>query len=438
MAASGGSFDYLTRRHGVKIDSAVSVEECSLAVGVVVGTENIISASRMNSAIVIFLKTVVLANRIVENGIVVNGIFTPVLPLSTPSKRVTLANVPPFISNEVLAGMLSRYGKLVSQIKMIPIGCKSPLLKHVVSFRRYVYMILQDNLDDLDLALNFRQDEFNYVIFVTTNSMKCFGCGEIGHLIRACPGRVNQTDKNHPPADSGEKNLAQDDELLNVTVALPADIDVPSTSLLQTALPKTVTDKIVEGMPADKPEGREVEAEKSEFSAVNGLSVQAQSEVSRNSDNSGLAGEQLSVNPDQDRVSMMDVDEASFKIPSKRRLKQQHVGNHAKKAEISGGNQSDSESGSDTSECSISCSLPLGGFSSRIYTVQDIKSFLKVTKNARKVRIEEYFPDVLQFMEKTKAFKSDGDFTKQEWYRLKRILTKLNTQSRLNVSNDSA
>ncbi len=112
MAASG-SFDFLTRRHGVKVDSTVNVEECSLVIGEVIGTENIMSASRMNNAIVVFVKTVDLANQLVESGVVINGIFTPVLPLSTPSKRVTLSNVPPFISNEVLTGMLSRYGKLV-------------------------------------------------------------------------------------------------------------------------------------------------------------------------------------------------------------------------------------------------------------------------------------------------------------------------------------
>ncbi len=52
MAASG-SFDFLTRRHGVKVDSAVNIEECSLAIGEVIGTENIMSASRMNNAIVV-------------------------------------------------------------------------------------------------------------------------------------------------------------------------------------------------------------------------------------------------------------------------------------------------------------------------------------------------------------------------------------------------
>ncbi len=47
---------------------------------------------------------------------------------------------------------MSRYGKLVSTIKMIAIGSKNSLLKHVESFRRYVYMILKDNTEELDLT----------------------------------------------------------------------------------------------------------------------------------------------------------------------------------------------------------------------------------------------------------------------------------------------
>lgn len=46
--------------------------------------------------------------------------------------------------------------------------------------------------------------------------------------------------------------------------------------------------------------------------------------------------------------------------------------------------QSETESESDFSECSVSCSLPQSGFSSRIYTIEDIKSFLKVTKMLEK------------------------------------------------------
>ncbi len=192
MASPGKeSFSHLTRRHAVKIDSVFGVEDCSLAVGMLIGYENILSASRMNIAVVIFVKTIELANQLVETGVEINGIFTQVLPLSSPPKPVTLSNVPPFITNEVLEEMMSRYGKLVSTIKIIAIGSKSSLLKHVVSFQRYVYMILKDITEELDLTLNFSHESFNYVIYVTTNSMKCFGCKENGHLVCDCPRKVD-------------------------------------------------------------------------------------------------------------------------------------------------------------------------------------------------------------------------------------------------------
>lgn len=430
MAMTGSrSFDFLTRRHGIKVDSTVSVEECSLAIGEVVGTESILSASRMNNAIVVFLKTVDLANQLVESGIVIGGIFTPVLPLSTPSKRITLSNVPPFISNEVLTGMLSRYGKLVSPIKMIPIGCKSPLLKHVVSFRRYAYMILQDNLDELDVALNFRQDEFNYVIFVTTNSMKCFSCGEVGHLIRSCPGRLNQQqDQNRSPAD------ARDSEMQNRTAAVAGVSDAPSTSLPQKTVPQTVAEVIMTDK-NDEKRNDVVDVGRDRPLQVDEQPLQAAVDVLRNSSDPGTTGEQASFNKEQDLNLEMDLDDSAFKTPQKRRLKQQNTGKQAKKTDNCDLSQSETESESDFSECSVSCSLPLSGFSSRVYTVDDIKSFLKVTKNARNVKIEEYFPDVMQFMEKAKLFKSEGRFNKQEVYRLEKLLGKLNAQPRL--SNDS-
>lgn len=49
-------------------------------------------------------------------------------------------------------------------------------------------------------------------------------------------------------------------------------------------------------------------------------------------------------------------------------------------------------------------------FSSRDYDVDDIKLFLKSTKNKRGVLVNEYFPDVGQFVEKTKCFMAEGRF----------------------------
>ena len=48
-------FENLTRRHGVKVVSDATVEVCSLAIGEIVGYDDIKSASRMNNGIVLFL-----------------------------------------------------------------------------------------------------------------------------------------------------------------------------------------------------------------------------------------------------------------------------------------------------------------------------------------------------------------------------------------------
>ncbi|KAI3355001.1 hypothetical protein L3Q82_004802 [Scortum barcoo] len=73
------------------------------------------------------------------------------------SKEITVSNASPFIKNNDLCKALSR---------------------------RQVYMILKDADSHLNLTLNFKVDGFNYYnVFVTSETMKCFGCGAEGHLI---------------------------------------------------------------------------------------------------------------------------------------------------------------------------------------------------------------------------------------------------------------
>lgn len=68
--------------------------------------------------------------------------FVPVTPLVAPATKVTISNVPPFISNDAIIKELIRYGKIASPVRMIPLGCKNSALKHVLSFRRQVFMFL--------------------------------------------------------------------------------------------------------------------------------------------------------------------------------------------------------------------------------------------------------------------------------------------------------
>lgn len=46
-------------------------------------------------------------------------------------------------------------------------------------------LVLSNNKEELNVALRFRVDEFDYTVYDKTDSLKCFGCGE-GHVIQSC------------------------------------------------------------------------------------------------------------------------------------------------------------------------------------------------------------------------------------------------------------
>ncbi|TWW52969.1 Ornithine decarboxylase [Takifugu flavidus] len=102
-----------------------TVEEVAPAVGEVIGHGSVKSAARMNGAVVVFVEKVEQVNRLVEAGISVGGRFEVVLPLSQLATKVTLSNVPPFITDEFLCRELSRHGKIVSPMRKVMSGSKS-------------------------------------------------------------------------------------------------------------------------------------------------------------------------------------------------------------------------------------------------------------------------------------------------------------------------
>ncbi|KAK3520857.1 hypothetical protein QTP70_034432 [Hemibagrus guttatus] len=158
----------LTRRHGVRVVCAASVEDCCLAVGNVVGHENIVSASRMNSAIVVFLNDVEKVRKLTQNGIVINNEMILVSPLSSPAKKVMLSNVPPFISDEAIGKELSR-----SRANAELLFLNSPLKASTTTS----LSLLIQTLSVLDVA-------------------------GTGHLARACPERQSDPGVSERPGQA--------------------------------------------------------------------------------------------------------------------------------------------------------------------------------------------------------------------------------------------
>ncbi len=369
------SLESLTRRHGVKVVSAVNVEECILAVGDVVGHECILAASRMNNAFVLFLNSVEKANEVVEKGVVIGGLFTLVLPLSTPAKKVTLSNVPPFITDEMLNKELSRFGKIVSPMKKITLGSKSDLIKHVVSFRRFIYMILKDNRTELNLNLKLRVDDFDYTIFVSTDGMKCFGCGKTGHLVRVCPDKSGTNAQDA----SCENGVQVRDEGTTNNVSDPIQAEPrPSTSGLTDTVSLSPTEEV----------NQATKNNNGENDLVVPVVVGNESKVHENMDISHVSVVLNNTSPSEsvnlDDNLMMDMDQAVFKTPLKRKKKDK-VSESKQARKTENAMESDADdigSESDFSDSGAS-SCSQEEWTCQNYHTEEIRKFLKLTKNLR-------------------------------------------------------
>lgn len=201
---------HLSRRNGCRCvpELGVSVEEVLVAVGEVVGFDHILSASRMNKAIVVFLSTEQLVSQLTENGVWVRGSHVTMTPLATPATKITVSNVPPFIPNDAILKELARYGKTASPVRMIPLGCKNPALKHVFSFRRQVFMFLTSPERVLEISFRVSHGESSYMLYASTNNFKCFECGDLGHKRSLCPHKKVDNDQLLPDgaADTGSSN----------------------------------------------------------------------------------------------------------------------------------------------------------------------------------------------------------------------------------------
>ncbi|KAJ3590487.1 hypothetical protein NHX12_008438 [Muraenolepis orangiensis] len=90
--------------------SSVSVEEALLAAEEQVGHGNLVFASRMNKAVVVFVKSEQIVHQLVASGVFIRDLYVQVSPLSVPSTRITVSGDPPFIPNELLEVELRKFG----------------------------------------------------------------------------------------------------------------------------------------------------------------------------------------------------------------------------------------------------------------------------------------------------------------------------------------
>jgi len=418
MGSEMADLSQLTIKHGCKCmpEATVSVEDCLIAVSAVIGGANIKSASRMNKAIVFFLSESQMVDELIETGLTINNIFVPVLPLSSPAKKVILSNIPPFVKNEKLEQILQRYGKIVSPIKMIPLGCKNPEIRHVMSFRHQALMILNSQSDPLNLSVKLSIEGKDYTVFISSESMKCFVCGEFGHVRQTCPRR----DGPDPAAGVESTKRAAGAEVAAAAVA--------SEPLRDGAL--SALGDVPEGRSVLEASGNGLETAVEEVAGPSHAPTETQPETSPGqvglkpvpeTDLSGDGGQsQLdrSVSDTEEAFKQCNVD-----MPSQ---------NPVDLMEDSDNDHDDTELMRDYA---VDSDIISGG-KTKLYSIQQINHFLDTTKGHRKPRIDSYFPDVKLFLlSGTFAMRkaSFEELDKPKRYRLKKLLS--NVRSSLNLQS---
>lgn len=302
-----------------------------------------------------------------------------------------LSNVPPFITDEALKRELSRYGQLVSAIKKIPLGCKSPLLKHVVSFHRQLHMILRSDIDELNIIFKFKVDNFDYLIFVTTESMRCFGCLMVGHLVRACPERnASQVSEVERGSNEGQ-SLEKESEVGGVSV-LSVDKEDLGSGVKSSEKPVQKNDETMD-IVFDELEGEILKEDEEVFKV-----------------------------PAVKRKSNLCEMENTSKKKAHDEIVTESSGEVSNVSEVSG-----SESERDCSEVEGNMSKDYS-----VYSLERMKQFLQRTKGMRNVEVIDFFPDLSLFIDSAKMLmKQKGEvcLSNPEVYRLKKIVQKVRPQT---------
>ena len=141
-----------SRDHGAycKAFADIPIKAYIDAIGKTMNKANITHASRIpNGCIALYFRSKEMVQLAVSTGLELNDTYVELTPLVLPTQRIVLSNVYPEIPNSLLEKTLSSFCKIVSAFRPIPLGTKESELSHIMSFRRSVNVLINQNLTSI-------------------------------------------------------------------------------------------------------------------------------------------------------------------------------------------------------------------------------------------------------------------------------------------------
>ncbi len=257
---------------------------------------------------------------------------------------------------------------------MIPLGCKNAALRHVLSFRRQVFMFLNSPERTLEVSFRVIHGESSYMVYASTDSLRCFVCGDLGHKRFASPqkdeqcaatsrGDINNDQQTRDSEKQQDEELEEGEqqEVSETNVIVSSD-EHPSCSSVSESV-KVVIDK------SETKSGVEDECEVSDEAQAEGV--------------------------EENMAEEMDV-----------------------LSQCTDDGTRDDDQWSDFAR----------GTKKDMYTVEQINSFLDETKGKAGVGVGDFFPDIDKFISSVmwaRKVSSLEELSQQKQFRLKKCITVL-------------
>ncbi|KAI5722032.1 hypothetical protein M8J76_002649 [Diaphorina citri] len=201
---------------------SISIDKYFIAVGEIVGFQNIIYGGKNGSKIIMHLASQDILNDLVSKNesIQIENQVLPIKKLIDPGLVLYLQNTPPHLPNNLLEEELKKNVRLLSEIKLTNYGMRDPRLRHILAYKRQVQIPTEDKAK-VPIYINVTWNNVPHTIYLSFDSPRCYNCGKEGHISKNCP---------EPAQSTIQKRL--DDIKLAAPVPTPASTSPPEETLL--------------------------------------------------------------------------------------------------------------------------------------------------------------------------------------------------------------